>query len=86
MESAIQILREINFREKALSHTVEKRQFLSHQKKIREINSLATSLAHCFHKITPILDSRTTVWKLRKFTLTLFWQKIRESNIFTLRY
>ena len=24
-----------------------------------------------------------TVWKLQKFTLTLFWQKIRESNAFT---
>ena len=24
-----------------------------------------------------------TVWKLRKFTLTLFWQKLRESNDFT---
>ena len=24
-----------------------------------------------------------TVWKLRKFTLTLFWQKFRESNSFT---
>ena len=24
-----------------------------------------------------------TVWKLRKFTLTLFWQKFRESNGFT---
>ena len=23
------------------------------------------------------------VWKLRKFTLTLFWQKFRESNGFT---
>ena len=25
----------------------------------------------------------TTVWKLRKFTLTHFWQKFRESNTFT---
>ena len=25
----------------------------------------------------------STVWKLRKFTLTLFWQKSRESNGFT---
>ena len=24
-----------------------------------------------------------TVWKLQKFTLTLFWQKIRESSAFT---
>ena len=24
-----------------------------------------------------------TVWKLRKFSLTLFWQKFRESNVFT---
>ena len=26
---------------------------------------------------------RSTVWKLRKFTLTLFSQKLRESNVFT---
>ena len=25
----------------------------------------------------------TVVWKLRKFTLTLFWQKFRENNVFT---
>ena len=30
-----------------------------------------------------IHGSHRTVWKLRKFTLTLFWQKFRESNIFT---
>ena len=24
-----------------------------------------------------------TVWKLRKFTVTLFWQRFRESNGFT---
>ena len=24
-----------------------------------------------------------TVWKLRKFTLTLFWQIFRETNVFT---
>ena len=24
-----------------------------------------------------------TVWKLRKFTLTLFWKKFQDSNIFT---
>ena len=23
-----------------------------------------------------------TVWKLRKFSLTLFWQKFRENNVF----
>ena len=28
-------------------------------------------------------DLLTTVWKLRKFTFTLFWQKFRESNVFT---
>ena len=28
-------------------------------------------------------DCNCTVWKLRKFTLTLIWQKFRESNIFT---
>ena len=25
-----------------------------------------------------------TVWKLRKFTLTHFWQKFRETNVFTI--
>ena len=25
-----------------------------------------------------------TVWKLRKFTVTLFWQKFRKSNVFSL--
>ena len=29
---------------------------------------------HCFH---------STVWKLRKFTITLFWWKFRESILFT---
>ena len=29
------------------------------------------------------LRSRHAVWKLRKFSLTLFWQKIRESKSFT---
>ena len=24
-----------------------------------------------------------TVWKLRKFTLTQFWQKFRETNVLT---
>ena len=30
-----------------------------------------------------LICSNYTVWKLRKFTLTPFWQKFRESNIFT---
>ena len=32
----------------------------------------------------PYNESRT-VWKLRKFTLTHFWQKFRESNGFNTR-
>ena len=28
-------------------------------------------------------NSTPTVWKLREFSLTHFWQKIRESNVFT---
>ena len=27
--------------------------------------------------------AHSTVWKLRKFTFTLFWQKFRETNVFT---
>ena len=29
------------------------------------------------------IDSGDTLWKLRKFILTLFWQKFRETNVFT---
>ena len=29
------------------------------------------------------LDFHTVVWKSRKFSVTLFWQKFRESNSFT---
>ena len=29
-----------------------------------------------------VISTHFTVWKLRKFTLTLFWQNFRETNIF----
>ena len=83
----------LNFRN---FHTVcvEKREILSHWKKFRQINYLVISLLKplfsrnfcekcvrenfCnFHSVGP------TLWKLRKFTLTKFWQKFRESNGFT---
>ena len=33
--------------------------------------------------ITGAYNVKHTVWKLRKFTLKLFWQKFREINGFT---
>ena len=30
-----------------------------------------------------VISTQCTVWKLRKFTLTVFWQKFRENNAFT---
>ena len=38
---------------------------------------------HCDCVMHTVHTMRYTVWKLQKFTLTLFWQKIRESNAFT---
>ena len=36
-----------------------------------------------FMEIAQIFDLQITLWKLRKFTITHFWQKFRESNVFT---
>ena len=76
-------------------YSVEKREIVYQSPKIfREINSLVTSLVktvlprnfcqkcvrenfHNFHTVS------CTVWKLREFSLTLFWQKFRESNVYT---
>ena len=73
---------------------VEKHEMPSHRNFFREISSFVTSLvkmmlprSFCqkyvrvnfrhFHCL------RVTVWKLRKFAVTLIWQKFRESNVFT---
>ena len=53
-----------------VSHSVEK----------REIKSDKADLIDNFHETNPSLQS--TVWKLRNFTFTHFWQKFRESNVF----
>ena len=59
----------------------------------RQINSLVIYLfSKCvgFTKFLPkkvistTLCTHCTVWKLRKFTLTLFWQKFCENNAFTI--
>ena len=59
-----------------LVHSVEKREIHSHRKIFREINSLVTYLANnvAFTKFLSKMREREspTVWKLRKFSLTLF--------------
>ena len=41
-------------------------------------------VCHDFTKYLSIENkNRTAEWKLREFTLTIFWQKFRESNICT---
>ena len=87
-------------------HSVEKREILSHWKKIssNQLFSNFFSKTIDFTKFLPKKYEREflqfphcgvvkyyktgwlilrTVWKLRKFTLAHFWQKIHESNVFT---
>ena len=35
-----------------------------------------------FGKCNAVTEAVCTVWKLGKFTFTLFWQKFRENNVF----
>ena len=78
------------------SHSVEITEILFLTKKIfRQINSLVTSYVvkpllsqtvcqKCVRDNSCNFQTVwSTVWKLRKFTLTLFWQKFHESDIFT---
>ena len=46
------------------------------KQKFREMNKQRSAM-------TILHNVENTVWKLWKFTLTYFWQKIRESNGFT---
>ena len=48
-------------------------------------NLLSRIFDKIFVKVTVLLKHsvESTAWKLRKFSLVLFWQKFRESNIFT---
>ena len=48
---------------------------------VRNQKSISRKKENKLHKALFRLHS--TVRKLRKFTLTLFWQKFRESNVFT---
>ena len=49
-------------------------------------NDKKTSITYFLQAILTEKEGiRDTVWKLRNFTLTLFWQKIRESNVVTLK-
>ena len=57
---------------------------------IREIDvdlyvydSVEMSEIYPISKIFREINLQYTLWKLRKFTLTLFWQKFRQSNVFT---
>ena len=53
-------------------------------KKVRE-NIVEHTVIH-YYLISQIFYQnleQNTVWKLQDFTLTLFWQKIRESIVFT---
>ena len=45
--------------------------------------SEAISAQHSVHSVEKWKMYCYTVWKLQKFTLTYFWQKFRESNVFT---
>ena len=75
-----------------LPHSVEKREILSHQKNIssNQLFSNLFSKTVTFTKfLLKIRESKffifpqcVTVWKLREFSLTHFWQKFRESNSF----
>ena len=42
-----------------------------------------TYIKTIFNILRPLTILFFTVWKLRKFSLKLFWQKFRESNVFT---
>ena len=55
------------------------------REKFREINWYDYTVVRAQHsvEITEIYSHAFTVWKLQKFSLTLFWQKFRESNGFT---
>ena len=62
---------------------------------IREKRSLLVTITHSGREEARQLETSKvgvfsvywccwhTVWKLRKFTLTPLWQKIRETNVFT---
>ena len=60
-------------------------------KKFRQINSLVTSLVNtlfsrnfCHRHVTvKFRNFHSVVWKLLQFSLTHFWQKFRENNVFT---
>ena len=74
-----------------MSHIVEKQKNHSHQNIFRQINFLEFFVGenvvftkvwqktNCEREISIVLSA---LWKLRKFSLTLFSQKIRESNGF----
>ena len=72
------------------THSVEKWKISPHRKrKFRQINYLLISLVRpslsrnfCQQSVR-VNFRRVTMWKLRKFTFTLFWQKCRENNAFT---
>ena len=60
--------------------------------KKKHIKYVQYSVIVCFTEKDPIailqfefilLTALSTMWKLRNFTLTLFWQKLSESNVFT---
>ena len=50
---------------------------------IKLISEYITALTHHKGKIVFYQRLKVTVWKIRKFTVTLLRQKLRESNVFT---
>ena len=60
--------------------------YLTSKKKFRQIKACNKKKRIIFDKIREQSSHQcTAVWKLRKFTLTRFWQKFRESNGFTIK-
>ena len=90
--SKTRIFREINYKcyisGKLNSRKIEKTLNSASMIFFREINSLVTSSVKLISRIfcqksMPQHSVHVTVWKLRKFSLTHFRQKFRESNSFT---
>ena len=54
---------------------------------VANVNFLLIGINHFYLENTSIFENEVkhmyTLWKLRKFSLTLFWQKFRERKVFT---
>ena len=59
-------------------------EFISQKKSWNRFTELMYIIHSWFHEKFIKCFTQLTVWKLRKFTLTLFWQNFRENNDFTI--